>query len=284
MDAAKLFESIALLIDLAQRGEIDPWDVQVIEVFDRYLVKLFADRQTTASAYEADLSQSGQAFLLASMLVLFKANTLSNLELNPEQPELEDELALIEQNSGIGIKPRMQLEQQLRRRPAALPPQKRAVTLQELIEQLRLMAAQIQASPQSDRTSAKRSLRPVSRAQITRTTLELAHQENLTEVAGKLAQFLSSYAQGRREQKQTWLNLEQLVELWAQVTPSHTAHSKPADLTNSYPDKGDRVGVFWALLLLSAQSKVELSQEEFYQELKIRTLEESATGVLQDAS
>jgi len=34
----------------------------------------------------------------------------------------------------------------------------------------------------------------------------------------------------------------------------------------------DRVGVFWALLLLSAQSKVELLQEEFYQDLKIRAL------------
>jgi chromatin segregation and condensation protein Rec8/ScpA/Scc1 (kleisin family) len=38
------------------------------------------------------------------------------------------------------------------------------------------------------------------------------------------------------------------------------------------PRAKDRVGVFWALLLLSAQSKVELSQEEFYQDLKIRAL------------
>ncbi|MGB8691425.1 MAG: segregation/condensation protein A, partial [Microcoleus sp.] len=34
----------------------------------------------------------------------------------------------------------------------------------------------------------------------------------------------------------------------------------------------DRVGIFWALLLLSAQSKVELVQEEFYRDLKIRAL------------
>ncbi|MBE9014407.1 segregation/condensation protein A, partial [Pseudanabaenaceae cyanobacterium LEGE 13415] len=31
-------------------------------------------------------------------------------------------------------------------------------------------------------------------------------------------------------------------------------------------------GVFWALLLLSAQSKVELSQDEFYQELRVKSL------------
>lgn len=281
MDADKLFESIALLIDLAQKGEIDPWDVQVIEVFDRYLVKLFADRQLTASAYEADLSQSGQAFLLASMLVLFKANTLSNLELNPPDPVPDDELALVDADS-IGIKPRERLEQQLHRRPAALPPQRRAVTLQELIEQLRLMANQMQSQQERDRPQPKRPLRSVSRAQITRATLELAHQENLTEVAGKLSQFLTNYSQGLRGQKQTWLNLEQLVELWTQEMPSYAAKSKLVD--TSHPAQGDRVGVFWALLLLSAQSKVELSQEEFYQELKIRTLEESAIAELQDVS
>jgi segregation and condensation protein A len=32
--------AIALLIDLAERGEIDPWDVKVIEVIDRFLSKL----------------------------------------------------------------------------------------------------------------------------------------------------------------------------------------------------------------------------------------------------
>lgn len=288
MEATELFASIALLIELAQKGEIDPWDVQVIEVFDRYLSKLFADRQLTAPAYEADLSQSGQAFLLASTLVLFKANTLSNLELNPPDP-VADDLALAEFAASIGIKPRERLEQQLRRRPAALPPQKRAVTLPELIEQLRLMATQIQASQQGDRPTAKRPLRSVSRAQITRATLELAHQENLTEVAGKLAQFLTNYSQRLRAQKQTWLNLEQLVELWTQEMPSSAAKSHMKDVDSALeattsPAVGDRVGVFWALLLLSAQSKVELSQEEFYQELKIRTLEESAVSDLQDVS
>ena len=34
----------------------------------------------------------------------------------------------------------------------------------------------------------------------------------------------------------------------------------------------EKVGVFWALLLLSAQNKVELSQENFYQDLKVKTV------------
>ncbi len=46
MNTDQLFASIALLIDLAQKGEIDPWDVQVIEVIDRYLIKLLANQET----------------------------------------------------------------------------------------------------------------------------------------------------------------------------------------------------------------------------------------------
>ncbi|MBE9020143.1 segregation/condensation protein A, partial [Chroococcidiopsidales cyanobacterium LEGE 13417] len=71
MNAAEIFEGIALLIELAQRGEIDPWDVRVIEAIDRYLNALLAAQEITPGSYESNLSQSGQAFLLASLLVLF---------------------------------------------------------------------------------------------------------------------------------------------------------------------------------------------------------------------
>src|SRR4028118_56492 len=82
-------EAIALLIDLAQRGEINPWDVQVIEVIDRYLSTVALGNDTDLGRCDADLSQSGQAFLWASMLVLLKADTLNRLE-EVEELELTD--------------------------------------------------------------------------------------------------------------------------------------------------------------------------------------------------
>lgn len=282
MDAAKISEGIARLIELAQRGEIDPWDVQVIEVIDRYLSELFAVQPVTPAAYEADLSQSGQAFLSASMLVLFKANTLVELESPVAEPDLSEDL-LLEAADGTEAKVRLHLEQQLRRRPTALPPQKRRVTLNELIEQLQLMATQLQlaqtANSLSGQTSNRR-LRSQSRADTVRATLELAHQENLTEVAGELEQFLSRYSHKVTQPGQDWLNLEQLVELWTQttrspsITPSNQSDHNEAGETNYLlsSQTHDQVSVFWALLLLSAQSKVELAQEEFYQEIKIRAL------------
>lgn len=264
MNAAKLFEGIALLIDLAQRGEIDPWDVQVIDVIDRYLSKLVTAESATQAAYEADLSQSGQAFLSASMLVLFKANTLIEIE------EKETDLASLEDvlpvEDGVTGR-RLPLEQQLHRRPTALPPQKRRVTLQELIEQLQLMATQLEISQSDQALSTLTTRTRRLRTEAARATLELAHQENLTEVAGELEQFLNAFSPRILNQEQDWLNLDQLVELWIQTKRC----AQMTSFTKHQPQ--DRVSVFWALLLLSAQSKVELSQEEFYQEIKIRTLE-----------
>lgn len=302
MDAAKLFEGIALLIDLAQRGEIDPWDVQVIDVIDRYLSKLVLAQSATQAGYEADLSQSGQAFLSASMLVLFKANTLVAIESPGDLAPAEDDL-LLEAEDGVRRGRRLPLEQQLHRRPTALPPQKRRVTLQELIDQLQLMATALQLQSEVIATNTRKShFRSHSRAQALQ-ALELAHQENLTEVARELEQVLNRYSHRILKQKD-WLNLEQLVEFWVQTTKSSEMPTEKsnADVSSTQGNEAtrvhahqphDRVSVFWALLLLSAQSKVELSQEEFYQEIKIRTLQDlplsdrdhlqEPTGVLSDS-
>ena len=88
--------AIALLIDLAERQEIDPWDVKVIEVIDRFLSKLQPGQNRSLAEgrvpYEADLSESGQAFLYASMLLLLKADSLARQETAEEAVEEEEEM------------------------------------------------------------------------------------------------------------------------------------------------------------------------------------------------
>jgi segregation and condensation protein A len=260
MNASELLATIENLIHQAEKGEIDPWDVQVIEVIDRY-IELMAP-QTTRKGYEADLSQSGQAFLSASMLVLFKANTLMQLQsAADEQEAVADDMLLEEIENGTLYQGyRLQFERHIRRRPAAMPPPKRRVTLQELIEQLQVMAEQLKLVEKANKPSRPRRQPSL---QTMRAALELAHQENLTEVAGELEQVLYRWATELCVE-QNWLNLEQLVQLWTQTKQSQqheTGHNSP----NSH-----KVSIFWALLLLSAQSKVELFQEEFYQDIKIR--------------
>ncbi|MBD2666285.1 chromosome segregation and condensation protein ScpA [Richelia sinica FACHB-800] len=262
MDAAELLETITRLIDQAERGDIDPWDVQVIEVIDRYLELM--EPKANPKGYENDLSRSGQAFLSASMLVLFKANTLMQLSAAEviEGDELDE--PLLDGEGGLFYPvQRLQLEKHLRRRLAAMPPPKRRVTLPELIEQLQIMAKQLKLVEKANKP--KRIKRQPS-LQTMREALELAHQENLTEVALELEQVLLLSAQNLHGEENYW-SLEELVQMWT--------NSKPPALndSHSHSEHSDKVGVFWALLLLSAQSKVELFQEEFYQEIKIRLLQ-----------
>ena len=224
-------DAIALLIDLAQRGELDPWDVNVVEVFDRFLNELtYSDSQ--------DLATSGQAFLYASMLILLKAESLAGLNSAEEVVEeafdfLDDDVEFVN-----GTLP-LNLERRLHRRPVAHPFPRRRVTLAELIQQLELIAVAVDR--QSRQGKIKKVVRP-TRAQSIKAISQLSHAENMTEVAGELEQILAEVCLGEH-----WLDFETLLQI-----------------------KNDRVGLFWALLLLSAQSKIELEQKEFYQDIRLR--------------
>jgi segregation and condensation protein A len=223
-------EAIAMLIDLAERGEINPWDVQVIDVVDRFLSRLISDDRR-------DLYESGHALLYASMLVLLKANTLSQVELALES---ESDLEHIESFDQLGL-PGLptNLEQIIRRRPVALPPAGRKITLAELIAQLEAIAETIDQK-QGKRTSVIRQARQTkqSRQSAMQAIAHLAHKENLSEVVVQLEQYFG--------QNSMPMGISQLAAIF-----------------------NDRVGVFWGLLFLSAQSKVELQQADFYGEIQV---------------
>ncbi|MDJ0724270.1 MAG: segregation/condensation protein A [Prochloraceae cyanobacterium] len=264
-------DAIAFLIDRAQKGDIDPWDVKVIEIIDRFLGELGLIGNDAAENRLADLPKSGQAFLWASMLVLLKADTLEKSETEiATDPELEE-------SQGSESHERRSLpehlERHLRRRSSAPPLRKRRVTLSELIEQIEKIAKELEEKTTPTRSRRDRSL---SRSEAARAIAGLAHNENLTELATQLEQFLASQLP-ELAASENCIDLEQLLEWWTrsrQANLLEKSHNSLSDL-NSKPgitETKDRVGVFWALLLLSAQSKVELLQTEFYQDLKIKPI------------
>ena len=179
-------EAIANLINLAEKGEIDPWDVPVIDIIDRFLAELGLIGEIETPQQEADLPRSGQAFLWASMLVLFKADSLHTLE--SELAEIESE-EFFEEDIYLD-EPRSlpaNLEQHLRRRTSVQPVGKRRVTLQELIEQLEHIAAEIEAAATDGPRRSQRS-----RSAAIKAIAQLAHNENLTELAAQLESFFAS--------------------------------------------------------------------------------------------
>ena len=223
-------DAIALLINLAERGEIDPWDVQVIDVVDRFLSRLIvSDRR--------DLYDSGQALLYASMLVLLKANSLSDIQTAYEQAALNDDVEELEISETDSLRLPTDFDKRLRRLPVALPPKARKITLEELIAQIEAIAEIV------DRKPSKPSKRPiqgkVARRAAMKAIAELAHKENLSEMVAEIESYFL-------------IHPDEEIEI-----------SALAEVFN------DRVGVFWGLLLMSSQSKVELFQEEFYGKIHI---------------
>ncbi|MEM6592687.1 MAG: segregation/condensation protein A, partial [Cyanobacteria bacterium P01_C01_bin.73] len=219
MAASLAQNAIAFLIDLAEKGEIDPWDVKVIEVIDRFLKTLQAapavQNTNGRSPYEASLSESGQAFLYASMLVLLKADTLARAEEAEAEMEVEEFLEEGEFDSAAPL-PR-NLEQRLHRRAVAAPPQRRPVTLQDLIEQLELIATVMEEHQPRAR---KRRAGPQPKRQAVRAIAQLAHQENLSEIAAALETFLDAYWE-ELEEVLDWIDFEELLEYWPKFRPDN---------------------------------------------------------------
>ncbi len=88
--------------------------------------------------------------------------------------------------------------------------------------------------------------------QIIEQVSALAHREKLPETTAALGAFLNTW-----EQALYWVDFNNLVARWADVAS--------ADLDS------DRVGVFWALLFLCSQGKVELEQKgSLYAALRLK--------------
>jgi segregation and condensation protein A len=245
--------AIRMLQDAAERGEIDPWDVDVIAVIDGFLDRLQQRISTPSLAiskgarFEQDLAESSEAFLAASVLVGLKAQLLESTNFPPEADE-ENPFG-----EGEDLDPRMDVhpllpqrpERQLLRRPVAPPPLQRSVSLGELIQQLEEIAQRLE---QEERRPRQRGARRYSERMAIAQVAALAHREKLPETTAALNRFIQTAWPGDR---QAWLNFDDLVCAWA----SWCTASADEDLDR------DRVGVFWALLFLSAQGKVELQQE-----------------------
>ncbi len=258
--------AIRLLQDAAQNGEIDPWDIDVIPVIDGFLDQLrhrieFPKRNISGlgGTFEQDLAESSEAFLAASVLVGLKAEVLES-DTFPIEDDFADDLEPSFSEQGW-LDPRLNFprnpERLLRRRPVAPPPFKRAVSLGELIEQLESIAQTIEADELQSRR--RRREKRFSDKQIIEQVTSLAHREKLPETTAALGVFLSNW-----EEALNWVDFDSLVKHWNNVASG--------DLDT------DRVGVFWALLFLASQGKVELIQEGFlYAPLRLKRILEPGT-------
>ncbi|MCP9926771.1 segregation/condensation protein A [Cyanobium sp. CH-040] len=252
--------AIRLLQDAAERGEIDPWDVDVIAVVDGFLdqlrqrialPRLVPPRPGHGGSYEQDLAESSEAFLAAAVLVSLKAQVLEASTLLPEpQADEDSHWAAEAAEDSWGFDPALALprrpERYLRRRPVAPPPLQRPVTLGELIRQLEDIAEQLEREDGPGRPARRR--RRFSEREAIEQVASLAHREKLPETTAALSRFLQHWPVA-----EDWVEFDTLVAAWRTSVVSG-AGEEELDC--------DRVGVFWALLFLCHQGCLELDQRD----------------------
>ena len=237
---------IKFLQDAAGRGDLDPWDIDVISVIDSFLDQFTENLKNSGlsdkrhNALQKDLSETSEALYAASVLVNLKAQVLESDIFPDESSDYEEDMEMdnqewINNNFDLPQYP----EKYLRRRSVAPPVLRRTSTLGELVSQLESIA-EILETQDLLLMKRKRNKKYSDKALISKVQ-GLAHREKLPETTKALGKFLDSW-----EKALQWTDFEYLVNKWKTVVKT--------DL-----DK-DRLGVFWALLFLSSENRIEIKQ------------------------
>jgi len=131
-------EPVEILVQMAEKGEIDPWNIDIVEVTDRFLQEL--ERRK-----ELDLRVSGRTLFYAALLLRMKSEYLEEAE-PPGEDECghgeEDEGDILSFDTEIDAEasvlgPIERLEREIKRRLERKQLRKRPVTLFELILELK---------------------------------------------------------------------------------------------------------------------------------------------------
>jgi len=234
---------IKFLQDAAGKGDLDPWDIDVISVIDSFLeqyVNNLQNEKNNLNSYQKDLSETSEAFFAASVLVNLKAQVLEAEVFKDETSDFEEDYDIdnqewINQEFNIPKYP----EKYLRRRSVAMPILKRTTSLGELVSQLESIA-EILETQDLLLMKRKRNKKYSDKTLISKVQ-SLAHREKLPETTKELGKFIDGW-----ERALQWTDFEYLVNKWQSIVKN--------DL-----DK-DRLGVFWALLFLSSENKIEIKQ------------------------
>ena len=234
-------QGIGILVEMAKQGKIDPWQIDIIDITNKYLAYI-------CNMKSQDLRLTGQTFLFASMLIKLQSNVLEGVELTDftepaDDPVFDDDGFIVEypEDDYVPTNNIISLEEVLQRRTSVRLNHNRIVTLKDLIRQLEFYEKLEQRQALRDaHERAKNRVR--SYARLTPDEIvNLAHEEYIADNVLKLKANLEQIFE--REEK---IELNELILLGM-----------------------DKINAYIALLFLAAESDYDLEQEEFYSDLYI---------------
>jgi segregation and condensation protein A len=151
-------DPVEMVVDLASRGEIDPWNIDIVAVTDKFLKRMEDMRKL-------NLRISGRALFYAATLLRMKADALETRE---EEEEIEPVPKPLESSFELPVE-RVMLPRVRRR-------SRRPVTLPELIEELRTAE---EAFRKREIRKQKQKLEREERSMTNNEGLRLPREENM---------------------------------------------------------------------------------------------------------
>ncbi len=235
-------EGIGFLVNMAKAGKIDPWNINIIDVTDKYLAHL-------CEMKSQNLRLTGRTFLFASVLLNMKSKVLDGVDILQFQQdddnhlEYDDDGFLVEypEEDYVPMANVQTIDDVLQRRTSVRLNRNRVVTLRDLIRQLEFYEKlEKKQSLKQAHERAKNRVRSYARF-TPDDIINLAHEEYIEDCVLKLKENLSQIFE--REDK---IELNELTLLGM-----------------------DKISAYIALLFLSAESDYELVQNEFYSDLYV---------------
>ncbi len=235
-------DGIEILVQMAKQGKLDPWNIDIADIADKYMLHL-------AQSKYNNLRTSGRALFFLAVLLKMKSNVLVGLDplsfepqedVNPEYDDNDDSRF----NEDLYDYPDnvIPIDDIIQRRTSVKLNRNRVVTLKDLIRQLEFYEQlekkqQIQGRIERAQRRHVRNYGRMSADDI----INLAHEE-----------YIESSIKILHENLVHIFEKEERVEL------------------NTLTMLGlDKVSAYIALLFLTAESEFDLEQEEFYSDLYV---------------
>lgn len=233
-------DGIEILVSMAKTGKINPWNVDIVDITDKYLSHMFKMKAQ-------NLRVTSKTLLFAAILLRLKSNVLENVDINyfddqdleysddDFQPDYYDEDVDFNRSNVVSI------DEVLQRRTSLRMNRNRVVTLKDLIRHLEFY--QMLDEKQSLKQRHERAKRRIrSYANLTPDEIvNIAHDEYIKDGVQKLKSNLEQIF--LKEEK---IGLKELTLLGM-----------------------DKISAYVSLLFLTVDSNYELKQDEFYSDLYV---------------
>ena len=231
-------EGIEILVQMAKSGKIDPWNIDIIDVTDKYLSHLFEIKAQ-------NLRATSKTLLFASILLRLKSNVLEGNDILDFEEQQDDDYEILDDEIIENYEPPknnvISFSEVLQRRTSVKVNRNRTVTLKDLIRQLEFYEKlERKQSLKNQQERTQRRIR--SYANLTADDIvNLAHEE-----------FIENSVKTIQAKLEKIFNKNEKVELKELISIGMS-----------------KISAYIALLFLTAEGKCDLEQEEFYSDLYV---------------